>query len=898
MDEVEATVETGPAVALTSFVRTLWPEASGSGAGGDFVICSGVGTKPPDSFRLWRRTSAALVEGWAQDAVELGQTANVWFGVCLQRPGETGRGGAETATWAPGLWAEVDYGKPGAPPDLGVAWEILNGFAMRPTVAVHSGRGIHAYWLFDEPLALEGDGVRDRMKLALLGVNGKLRELAREAGDYGVDKVSDLARVLRLPGTFNHKREGERPSVVQLELEGAGRYGIEEALAWCSSLVKEGEWTGGGAGSGGSGGGLYGEEYTRDSDFETAAQWDKVLEGCSWARHAVEAVREEGSEPTWKAMLSVACRCSSAELGLEGEALCQELSMPFAGWDPDETRAKVGRALTKAGPVTCKFVESDLAWEGCSVCPSRGKVTSPIVLGRKGEAGEVGAALERTYENYEPDDNGIAWRFVSEFEDRIRWVPGGTWWAWDGSIWRQDHDGTHVGTLARELSLILRNDVAALTKDGGLDEHEDTRVVMGNNVATTLKARATALAEYARQAGSTRRMSSAANNAKYDPRIQITMDDFDQHPHVLNCSNGVVDLRTGELFPHSPGLLLTKRIDAAWREDARSERWEGFVESIMPDPVERRALQQLAGYTLCGETGERIAMFLYGVGDNGKSIFADTLLQLLKGKGFSTGYAQQAPEGFLARGRPASDRIPADLAMMHSARMVLVSELPTRLELASEFIKWVTGEGDVTARRMRENFFSFKVRFKLWVETNSRPKVKDTSNATWNRVLLIPFRQEFERVTGFKEEIQRQVLGVESAGMLQWCYAGYKDWREHGRIVPSEWQLERDELRNDDDVVKQLVDDLAVKDPMGYVRTADLYTAYTAWVSRRGGVVWSAAAFNGAVRDAGYVYARTSRDGLNNERCWKGLRLTEDGQKMLEWASVEASARATVGGWS
>jgi hypothetical protein len=69
----------------------------------------------------------------------------------------------------------------------------LKALPQRPTVVVHSGNGLHAYWFLKEP-----EEIKDK---------DKFERIQRGLQEYlGADKTHDIARVLRIPGTFNYKK--------------------------------------------------------------------------------------------------------------------------------------------------------------------------------------------------------------------------------------------------------------------------------------------------------------------------------------------------------------------------------------------------------------------------------------------------------------------------------------------------------------------------------------------------------------------------------------------------------------------------------------------------------------------------------------------------------------------
>ena len=87
------------------------------------------------------------------------------------------------------------------PPDESAALHIIERIGIRPSIIVHSGHGFHAYWLLKEPVRAEEGAAR------LARCWGATIAAHAQSLDYIVDSVWDLARVLRIPGTINHKAD-------------------------------------------------------------------------------------------------------------------------------------------------------------------------------------------------------------------------------------------------------------------------------------------------------------------------------------------------------------------------------------------------------------------------------------------------------------------------------------------------------------------------------------------------------------------------------------------------------------------------------------------------------------------------------------------------------------------
>lgn len=150
----------------------------------------------------------------------------VYFSVGTRDPKSEPPGRIETTIELPTLWVDNDQ----TPKDELLA--TLLSCPMPPSIVVDSGRGLHPYWLLDEPEDVRAALSNDHRLVALL------RALCRVfAGD---PSVCDLARIMRLPGTHNTKY-GE-PRLVRIVHQSERRYSLSDLrdwLSWQRELVGE-----------------------------------------------------------------------------------------------------------------------------------------------------------------------------------------------------------------------------------------------------------------------------------------------------------------------------------------------------------------------------------------------------------------------------------------------------------------------------------------------------------------------------------------------------------------------------------------------------------------------------------------------------------------------------------
>lgn len=206
------------------FLETLWGEGI---EGGHLLLWT-----LPDKQSHWHTDLAAA----ALHAARLAPSYDVYVGVGLASSslGPHRRARASEVSAIPGLVADLDVAGPGHRgvqlfESLEAADDFLGALPLAPTLTVASGGGLHAWWLLREPALLEDDEDRTEAVEMSLGWARLLGGEAEKRG-YKLDAVWDLARILRVPGTINHK-DGRRREVRMLRSDGP-RYNVSDFEPW------------------------------------------------------------------------------------------------------------------------------------------------------------------------------------------------------------------------------------------------------------------------------------------------------------------------------------------------------------------------------------------------------------------------------------------------------------------------------------------------------------------------------------------------------------------------------------------------------------------------------------------------------------------------------------------
>jgi putative DNA primase/helicase len=254
--------------------------------------------------------------------------------------------------------------------------------------------------------------------------------------------------------------------------------------------------------------------------------------------------------------------------------------------------------------------------------------------------------------------------------------------------------------------------------------------------------------------------------------------DFNTDDYLLNCKNGIVNLKTSELLKHDPKYAITQQASIAYDPNCECKYFLEFLEDITDNNADLILyLQKLVGYCLTGSIAERSIFIFYGHGRNGKSTFLRILLDLMGDYAQST-----ATKTFTERN---NDTIRNDLAGLHDARLVTTSELGKNGILDSTLIKEITGGDPISCRFLYRETFTYLPKYKLIMAVNQRPNLSVKDQAIWDRVHLVPFtvRISEEKVVPQEELLAR--FKEEMPGIMAWAIEGAKKWQTEKLMKPS-----------------------------------------------------------------------------------------------------------------
>lgn len=782
------------------------------------------------------------------------------------------RGSDSDSYSIPGLWADIDLEGPGHKhdpdkhegrllvPDEAGARELIAGSGLpEPTLWVCSGGGYYPWWMLPEPHVI-GD---DLPYIRALSENWHriIEQAARERGWHYGTQVSDLSRVLRIPGTVNRKIL-DTPTMCRIVSGGGDRYSLTNLNGYIqacqlkppkpapnppyqhepvghpippvagtsTTLPSTGE---------------------RPGDALEDEPWDSqlLLGGTGWQVH-----HTIGSVTYWTRPGKNPREGHSASTGMAAD---RDRMWVFT----DATELPPNEPLTKLGVYTHlhhggDFREAARALRDLGFgLPAPEPVAQPDPwIFEDSPSGPVVVPI--AWRRFEWDDLGNGERFAVRYQHQVRFTEHEQWLSWDGRRWCEKG-----GILVEELAGFLVRDLARLEADFYSPETpEDAK-----------ESERDKFLKWIGKQGSDARVRAMVARGRVQRLIRARTNDFDTQQMLLNCHNGVLDLATGELSPHDQSKLMRRITDVSFDPSAHCPLWDKFLGEVVPDLELRAYLRRVIGYSLTGETGEQVLFTHLGTGANGKGTFKQVLSKL-----FGDYYLVMSPMVLLAdkNGRAGED---GKLAAITSRRFLEASESGRGRRWDEEAVKRITGEDTITARHMYQEDFQFRPVGKVHLFTNELPHVSIT-DSMWRRLRVFPWEvsiPEEERDKKLAHKLEEELPGI-----LNWALQGCLDWQRYGLAPPPKAVESLGKYKSNEDILADFIETALEPTVDTYLEpSSTIYQAYRTWADRMGLKPMSQPALSRTLEDRGMQLARTKK-----VRGFRGVRVTNPGPNWISGA--------------
>jgi putative DNA primase/helicase len=300
------------------------------------------------------------------------------------------------------------------------------------------------------------------------------------------------------------------------------------------------------------------------------------------------------------------------------------------------------------------------------------------------------------------------------------------------------------------------------------------------------------------------------------------LDRHDFNPaRRLNFLNGVLDLYTGELLPHSHDVLFTVQHPVNYDPKATCPRIEQFLCEIL-DPDKAATICEFVGYSLTTEMNIQKAVIVYGAAGAGKSTLLNLCTQLVGQENVSNESLHSLE----------NDRF-AVYNLCHKTLNVF-PDLPDRPLSDIPIFKQIVGGDRMRAEAKYLPAFSFGPTVKMLFSANALPPIKNLDDAKSRRLVLIKIKGPVPTKKQNKHLIDELTASEELSGFLNLVLKGLKRLTDKGAYsydMPTE--SIKIEYMAKSDPVAAFTKECLVFSATHYIKKSEMYEAFCIWCKYR-----------------------------------------------------------------
>ena len=297
----------------------------------------------------------------------------------------------------------------------------------------------------------------------------------------------------------------------------------------------------------------------------------------------------------------------------------------------------------------------------------------------------------------------------------------------------------------------------------------------------------------------------------------------DDWARYLTFQNGLYDLVNRCLIPHTPEIFTTNLLPYDFDLKATCPRFLQFLDEVfMGDKETIEFVQEAVGYAFLKSIPKPALFFLVGTGSNGKSVFIDTITNLVgKNNASNVSLRNLSNEYYILELRDK---------MINTS-----SETPSITRIDTDIVKAVVGGDWVTGRNLYKHPTKFKPFAKHFLAMNELPQINDSSHGMWRRLYLINFPREFseqEMDVHLTEKLKKELSGI-----FNWALKGYSRLSSKNYVFTSGKSMSQSktQYRKQSDSVEAFASDfLNPRNNSDSVKFKDVYDRYQGYCNSEG----------------------------------------------------------------
>lgn len=346
---------------------------------------------------------------------------------------------------------------------------------------------------------------------------------------------------------------------------------------------------------------------------------------------------------------------------------------------------------------------------------------------------------------------------------------------------------------------------------------------------------------------------------------ELDVDDHADPPDLINVANGLLEWETGKLRPHDPAVLSTVQLPTAWDPEARHQRFDQFLDEVLPDYKTRAVVEEFVGYCFLPDCRyQKTLMLTDERGDNGKSVLLEAWVAMLGRDNVSAVSLQDLNHRFRS-------------AALVGKLANICADLPREaLRDSGAFKMLVTGD-PLQVERKHKPPFILRNRAKFAFSANELPGTRDRSPAFFRRWIIVPFPAHFPKGDPRRDPDLPAKLAVPEACsyLLRIGVEGLRRLVSRGRFEDTPATTRAlEEYRRDADNVAAFWDARCSFDAAALEVKDNAYQAYRSWCEANGHIPVTGNIFGKRLKSIEPRLEDTKTTTAARRRnAWRGLKL-------------------------
>jgi putative DNA primase/helicase len=354
---------------------------------------------------------------------------------------------------------------------------------------------------------------------------------------------------------------------------------------------------------------------------------------------------------------------------------------------------------------------------------------------------------------------------------------------------------------------------------------------------------------------------SIHKSAEVTEYIRVDAPDLltDPPADTINLLNGLLDVRTRTLRPHTHEFYSTVQLPVHFDPDAKCEAWDKFIAEVFPADSEAIAWE-IPAWLMTPRNNIQKAVLLLGEGSNGKSTFLRACVAFI-GKSNTAALSLHK----LEQDKFAAARLIGKLANV-------CPDLPTAHLSVTSMFKALTGGDVISAEWKFKDSFEYVPFAKLVFSANEPPHTDDHTHGFFRRWQVVPFNRSFEEGaegTAKREDLDAQLADPsELSGVLNKALLALEQIQQHGFTQSKSMRDAWAEFRSATDPLNVWLDLNTVALPNVMVPKSDLIAAYNKHLADSGRTPMTNTAFGLAIKRARPNIEEAQRTWQGKEKTW------------------------------